>query len=238
MIHILIIHFLRTTDWTCTHTPYRPVVFSIDESTDFKADFVLATLSDSTATSASTTHHHHHHIASSTATTHTHTLRQKKSTSTAVQSNKVVQNGRGRRGTNGEGLPRHDRDNETVEDEWSHPFSRPARDMSRRGREGERIAPGHTALTTSSRSSQPASAGRHSNLLDGRNRHSVSHHGGVGEVMMEGVCEGERGEEEEEGRGEAGSGGGRSGSVPQVVDPLDALFGEENMMDVAEGGGG
>ena len=208
----------------------RPVVFSIDDSSDFQADFVLATLLGSTSTYTESGVQQAKIVSANLPSRHPSIVRGRKNSSN--RQNKVMQNGRGKQSVNEEG-PSH-----YNEDEWNHPFSIPARDLnSAQGRERDVQATSNTKNSAGNSSTSTSSqSGLHSTTQNGSSRHSVSRipSDGSGEdVMVEG------GYVEEDGEGRGGERG--SGGVTQVSDPLDALFGEENMMDVAgeegEGGG-
>lgn len=203
------------------------MVFSIDDSSDFQADFVLATLLGSTSASTESGGQQAQTVSANLPNKHPSTVRGRKNSTT--RQNKVMQNGRGKRSVNEECPSRYN------EDEWNHPFSIPARDLnSAQGRERD-VQTTSTTKNSARNMSTTASSqrGLHSTPQDVRSRHSVSGDSGGEDVMVEGGWVGEEGE----GRGDERE----SGGVVQVSDPLDALFGEENMMDVAgeegEGGG-
>ena len=221
-------------------------MFSIDDGSDFKVDFVLATLLDPTSGTTATSSHQTHRPPSTN--THASVRRRETSSNSTHLQKKAMQNGRTHDRTNEEGNTRHH--DEAAEDEWSHPFSRAessrVRRRRREGRDGQMSMRGepHTHQSTENSSNHPISATGGSG--DGSQLASTSIHssslsrapppgGAGGDVMvMEGV--GEKGREGEV-CGERGSGGGcDSGGGGGFVDPLDALFGEENMMDVGEGG--
>ena len=229
--------------------PCRPVVFSIDDSSDYKADFVLATLLVDSATSASTTQRHN--SASTTASSTHSAARQKRNTgSTAL--NRVAENGRERRGANEEGFTRSEEYNETIEeDKWSF-SSGPGRGRSSgrggggRASERGRALPHRTLRNSKQIGTHTASESSLSQLQTTSDHISQRHvspgHRGSrasqqsdegGGVMME-MVDGDR--EEGGWGGRESERGRRDGAVSQVLDPLDILFGEENAMDVGEGG--
>lgn len=195
-------------------------MFSIDDSSDFQADFVLATLLGSASASTENGLQQAETISANVPKKQPSSVRQRKNS--AVRQNKVMQNGRGKRSINEEG-PSH-----YNEDEWNHPFSIPARDLNPvHGREGN-------DQSISSRKSGPARTNSTSTAPDMAGSSQVKCGSVDEDVMMDGGCV-------EEGEREEGGDKRESGGVVQVSDPLDALFGEENMMDVAEeeeGGGG
>ena len=165
------------------------MVFSIDDNSDFQADFVLATLLGSTSASTESGVQQAQTVSANLPNKHPSTVRERKNSST--RQNKVMQNGRGKRTANEEDPSRYN------EDEWNHPFSIPARDLnSVQGRERDvqttsstKNSAGNSSTSTNSQS------GLHSTTQNG-SRHSVSRdpYDGDGEdVMVEGgyVEEGE-----------------------------------------------
>ena len=227
------------------------MVFSIDDSSDYKADFVLATLLVDSTTSASTTQRHH--SAGTTSSSIHSAARQKRNAGSTVL-NGVAENGRERRGANEVGLTRSEEDNETIEeDKWSF-LSGPGRGRSSgrggRGRASERgrVLPHRTSRNSKQigiHTASESSLSQHQTTSDHISQRHVSpgHRGSHasqqsddgGGVMME-VVDGDR--EEGGWGGKESERGRRDGAVSQVLDPLDILFGEENAMDVGEEGRG
>ena len=149
---------------------------------------------------------------------------------------KILHNGGGRReDANKEWLTPCDN-----EDEWDHSFTRPSSDLHGRARQGESsvsldnkinsISNLSNRATTSVHSSRMTSNRRCDASLGVRNSYNI---GEVRDVMMGEEGEGER---EKVVCRERESGEARSDVVSR--DPLDALFGEENQMDVGEMGEG
>lgn len=205
-------------------------MFSIDDNTDFKADFVLATLLDpnipASTTSAPT------NIAPSTSRGGIGRQRQ------AVSAReKVLQNGRRRRPerrvANEEGPTRCEGDDEAV-DEWYNPFSRhDGREETERNNTTQ-SADRTTHIRNPVSHPLPSTGGHSSSRRDGDGEMVGMRGGDGGRVLAGSECGDVRecgGEERE---------GGRCDEVIGVdtADPLNALFGEENMMDVGEEGEG
>ena len=141
-----------------------------------------------------------------------------------------------RRSSNEEGPTRSDGNSKkTLEDEWNHPFSTPS-SVSGRGRgrgRGRESAAQPTAQSREGNGHEPCA---NAELTTSREHTASQERGGSGETGHSSQREGRRGDTmegegglEEGFDGEGGGGGGED-------DPLDALFGDENMMDVAEAG--
>ncbi|CAI8044033.1 Cell cycle checkpoint control protein RAD9B [Geodia barretti] len=205
-----------------------PVVFSIDATTEVKADFVLATLQDvadptNPITNGTTAH--------SDSSTNAAGVRGKNAAHR--QREQTRQNTRGRRrGTaNGPGLTRRqDRGRGSVEDEWSHPFSSSNSRSTKEDRERtseERLASVESVHRSSEAYHSTPSRQR---MADARSRSSRTseEHCTLGDAVMV--------EEDGHVTGDGAGGEGVTMVEEGEADPLDALFGEENMMDVGEGG--
>ena len=190
----------------------------------------------------------HHDSSSNTATTittttHIHTTaitsaaRHKRSSAKAIaEKNEAILNGRRR---NEEGLTHCDGRNgqTTIEDEWSHPFSRSGVNERGRGRDN------HTRQTTQTKQRSPHELTRSVTDCTTGDHTTTNTEGGDSRYHTEAglVSQRERGEDGMMGEGrleerrEGGfEGEGRGGED----DPLEALFGDENMMDVGEAGEG
>ena len=190
------------------------MVFSIDDEAEFKADFVLATLNDiDPATSAT----------NGTSTTNTHTtsattVRQKPASHKKKEATRHSGRGRRRAVVNGQGLTRNGCEEKSIEDEWSNPFSRSSGDRARE-RERERTGENTSRERVDTERSSEDSSSLQQTGSRLREEESVEVAGRVSDIQTSaGAC------------GEVVEGGGGD------MDHLDALFGEENMMDVGEGG--
>ena len=210
-------HMHTLSTHTCDQY-FRPVVFSIDEETDFTADFVLATLmhfdhgtsANNGPSSTSNTH---------TATSTTATARRKHPIHQHTHQHKEVTRHNGSRArrkgnVNGQGFTRREGENEkSVEDEWTNPFFQARGDPTRvGGRDGE--------MEGSEGMDMQRSGERESRLQPSSTRESGEIDAGADSFRQVSHVSGACGDDVMMGEGEG-------------VDPIDALFGEENMMDVA-----
>ena len=191
------------------------MVFSIDDEAEFKADFVLATLNDIDPATTSATN--------GTSTTNTHTtsattVRQKPASHKKKEATRHSGRGRRRAVVNGQGLTRNGCEEKSIEDEWSNPFSRSSGDRARE-RERERTGENTSRERVDTERSSEDSSSLQQTGSRLREEESVEVAGRVSDIQTSaGAC------------GEVVEGGGGD------MDHLDALFGEENMMDVGEGG--
>ena len=150
------------------------------------------------------------------------------------QREQTRQNTRGRRrGTaNGQGLTRRqDRGRGSVEDEWSHPFSSSNSRSTKEDRERtseERLASVESVHRSSEAYHSTPSRQRMADARSRSSRTSEEHCTPGGDAVVV--------EEDGHVTGDGAGGEGVTMVEEGEADPLDALFGEENMMDVGEGG--
>lgn len=184
---------------------------------------------------------------SSHTTTNT-TVRQKNTTQRQREPSRQNTRGKKKRGAaNGRGLTRHrDQGSGSVEDEWTHPFSRSDDHSTNRMEERQSSSQERprASVETARRSTSSGPQVYHSTPY--RKLTTDTSSSSTGEqasqrTPSEDVSHGARGDSVTMVDKAGGGGGGvamgeEEGGCGEADDPLDALFGEENMMDVGEGG--
>ena len=210
------------------YSPLRPVVFSIDDSREYQADFVLATLHDSGTSCGQ------HETTSSTLASRAATTGPQKPATPAHR--KGVENGRRRRGSNGEG-PAGGWDEERMLQEEEGARKQSTQATRSPGRVWGRR-----------QGSERGWGALHQTMGNGKSGQRSPENESGGNNVPPPPPESDPMEEEEYhpesqqrrggGGGGGGEGGGDGGMVSRVFDPMDVLFGEENTWDVAEEGVG